>query len=80
VPDPIIAAPSMKVTDPVGVPPLPDTFAVKLTGWPKTLGLGEAIIAVVVEVVFTATHVAVTWSLFSGSTKMPFVRSPGTTV
>jgi hypothetical protein len=30
-----------KITTPVGVPPLPATVAVKVTGWPATLGFGD---------------------------------------
>lgn len=46
------AMPSIvKVTEPVGVPPLPVTVAVKVTGWPNTLGLlGDEAIVVVVAV------------------------------
>jgi hypothetical protein len=36
--------PSLKVTVPVGVPPV--TVAVKVTAWPNVLGLGEDVSAV----------------------------------
>ena len=38
-----LVVPSVKVTVPVGVaaPLCPDTVAVKLTAWPKVLGLGD---------------------------------------
>jgi hypothetical protein len=41
-PVPIVFAPSRKVTDPVGVPPGPDTVAVKVTDWGKVEGFGVA--------------------------------------
>ena len=37
---PTVVAPSLKVTVPVGVPPLPLTVTAKLTGWPYVLGFG----------------------------------------
>ena len=46
----------MKVTEPVGVP-LPGaaalTVAVKVTDWPKTVGLAEAVTTVLVPSCFT---------------------------
>src|SRR5262245_22535192 len=51
VPDPSVAAPSLKVTDPLGVP-LPGalalTVAVKVTDWPDTEGLLDETTVVVV--------------------------------
>jgi hypothetical protein len=38
-PVPIAVAPSRKVTVPPGVPPGPETFAVKVTAWPNVEGL-----------------------------------------
>ncbi len=51
---PRVVAPSVKVTVPVGVPPLPFTVAAKVTGWPNVLGFGvEAnVVIAVVEVTF----------------------------
>src|SRR6516164_2981198 len=37
---PTVVAPSLKLTVPVGVPPLPLTVTAKLTGWPYVLGFG----------------------------------------
>src|SRR5205807_3291232 len=39
VPVPSVVVPSLKVTVPVGVPPLPVTVAVNVTGWPAAEGL-----------------------------------------
>ncbi len=44
---PNMALPSKKVTLPVGAPDDPLTVAVKATVWPKTEGLGPALIVVV---------------------------------
>jgi len=41
---------SLKVTVPVGVPPLPETVAVNVTDWPTALGFGEPATVVVVGV------------------------------
>jgi hypothetical protein len=43
-------APSLNVTVPVGVPPLPDTVAVKVTESPTLLGFFDEVIVVVVAV------------------------------
>jgi len=51
-----VAEPSIKVTMPVGVPPPPPlaaTAAVKLTDWPKLLGLIELVRVVLVWLLFT---------------------------
>ena len=48
VPVPMVVAPSLNVTVPVGVPPEPLTVAVKVTDWPNALGSSEEVIAVVV--------------------------------
>ena len=45
----MVAAPSLNVTVPVGVPPLPLTVAVKVTLCPKRLGLGDEVRLVVVD-------------------------------
>ena len=53
---PIGALPSLKLTLPVGIPEAPpaaDTDAVKVTAWPKVLGLGVAVRVVVDEFLFT---------------------------
>ena len=47
VPVPRVAAPSLKVTVPVGVPPVPVTVAVKLTDCPYTDGFDEEVSVVV---------------------------------
>jgi hypothetical protein len=52
--------PSMKVTVPVGVPEpgaLAVTVAVKVTDWPKTEGLGEALTAVLLPSLLTVSLV-----------------------
>jgi hypothetical protein len=49
LPLPSTVAPSLNVTDPVGVPPPPVTVAVKVTAWPNVLGLSDEISDVVVE-------------------------------
>jgi len=46
-PVPSVVAPSLKVTVPVA--PLPVTVAVKVTDWPKLLGLAEELTEVVEE-------------------------------
>ena len=56
VPVPSVAAPSMKVTVPLGVllaGGCPMTVAVKTTDWPKTEGLTE-LFTLAVELAFTA--------------------------
>src|SRR2546426_3072556 len=53
VPVPRLAAPSRNVTVPVGMPAGELTVAVKVTGWPKTLGFAEEIDATVVGPLFT---------------------------
>jgi len=52
-PVPRLVAPSRNVTVPVGVPAGELTVAVKVTGWPKTLGFAEEIDATVVAPLFT---------------------------
>ena len=52
-PVPSVVAPSLKVTMPVGVPPVPLTVAVKVTPSPDALGLGVAESAVVLLVALT---------------------------
>jgi hypothetical protein len=47
-PVPNVTVPSLNVTVPVGVPPVPDTLAVKVTGCPKEEGLTDEV-SVVVE-------------------------------
>jgi len=49
---PRVVAPSVKVTVPAGVPPLPFTVAAKVTGSPNVLGFGveaNVVISVVEE-------------------------------
>ena len=48
---PMVVAPSLKVTMPLGIPePLEgDTVAAKVTCWPKLLGFGEDVTVVVDE-------------------------------
>jgi len=53
VPVPRLAAPSRNVTVPVGMPAGELTVAVKVTGWPKTLGFAEEIAVTVVAPLFT---------------------------
>src|SRR6266536_6068306 len=53
VPVPRLAAPSRKATVPVGVPAGELTVAVRVTGWPKTLGFTEEIAVTVVAPLFT---------------------------
>jgi hypothetical protein len=43
----------MKVTVPVGVPPLPLTVAVNVTDWPDVLGFSDDVTAVVAPVGLT---------------------------
>jgi hypothetical protein len=43
----------MKLTAPVGVPPLPVTVAVKVTGFPYAEGLEDDVTLVVVDALFT---------------------------
>lgn len=45
---PRVAAPSRKVTDPVGVPPTPTMVAVNVTVVPATTGLADEVTVVVV--------------------------------
>ena len=51
---PRVVTPSVKVTGPVGVPPLPFTVAANVTGWPSVLGFGIAanVVMAVVEATF----------------------------
>jgi len=56
VPVPRLLAPSRNVTVPVGMPAGELTVAVKVTGWPKTLGFAEEIYATVVEALFTVCY------------------------
>ncbi len=51
VPVPRVAAPSLNVTVPVGVPPAELTVAVNVTIWPKTEGWADEVSAVVVVAV-----------------------------
>ncbi len=53
VPVPRLLAPSRNVTVPVGMPAGELTVAVKVTGWPKTLGFAEEIAVTVVAALFT---------------------------
>ena len=53
VPVPKVAAPFLKVTDPLGVPIEPATVAVNVTDWPKLEGLSEEIKVVVLAIFFT---------------------------
>src|SRR5262249_22286940 len=53
---PSTVAPSLKVTVPVGEAPV--TVAVKVTGWPKLLGLAEEVMVVVVAAVTVMVAVA----------------------
>src|SRR5579859_4485771 len=53
-PVPRVVNPSLKVTVPVGVPPLPLTVAVKTTCWPKTKLVFEEATVVVVAVRWAA--------------------------
>ena len=48
VAEPMIAAPSMNVTVPSGVPPIEVTVAVNVTPCPYVLGLGDAVSVVAV--------------------------------
>jgi hypothetical protein len=41
IPVPRVVVPSVNVTVPVGVPPVPVTVAVKVTCWPSVDGFGE---------------------------------------
>ena len=50
---PSVAAPSLNVTVPVGVPPLPATVAVNVTDCPNTDGFAEDTTVVVVEACVT---------------------------
>jgi hypothetical protein len=52
--EPIGVAPSRKVTLPVGVPPGPETLAVKVTDAPNVEGFGAAVTAVVVLAFWTS--------------------------
>ena len=47
---PSTVPPSLNVTVPVGVPPVPVTVAVKVTGWPALLGFCEEVSVVCVVV------------------------------
>ena len=53
VPLPMVVAPSLKVTVPLGVPLPPVTVAVKVTDCPKTDGLAE-LVTTVVELALTS--------------------------
>jgi len=53
VPVPRLVVPSRNVTVPVGMPAGELTVAVKVTGWPKTLGFTEEIDVTVVAALFT---------------------------
>jgi hypothetical protein len=56
VPVPIVAAPSLNVTVPPGVPApgaLALTVAVNVTLWPNTVGLSEVVTPVLVSALFT---------------------------
>lgn len=58
VPVPRVVEPSLNVTVPVGVPPLPLAWAVKVTDVPEVDGFNEEV-TVVVVVVITAVTVCV---------------------
>jgi len=47
VPSTWLVVVSVKVTLPVGVPPAPETVAVKVTAWPIALGFSDDVTAVV---------------------------------
>jgi len=49
IPVPNTLGPSLKVTFPVGCPPLELTLAVKVTDWPNVDGLSDEVKVVVVE-------------------------------
>ena len=58
---PSVVVPSLNVTLPVAVPVpglVTETAAVKVTDWPATEGLGEAVNAVVVDAAFTVSVTA----------------------
>jgi hypothetical protein len=46
--------PSLKVTEPLGVPPGPDTVALNVTDWPKVEGFGAAFTVVVLPAFWTS--------------------------
>jgi hypothetical protein len=54
VPVPSVVPASLKVTVPVGGPPEPLTVTVKVTDWPKALGLTEELSEVVEDAWLTA--------------------------
>jgi len=60
VPVPSVVAPSLNVTVPVGVPPLPVTVAVKVTDCPNTEGFCEDVSVVVLGLTTTRVAVVVT--------------------
>jgi hypothetical protein len=55
VPVPMADPPSRKVTVPVGAPPVVDTVAVNVTGWPTVEGLCEEVTVVVESALLTVT-------------------------
>lgn len=57
VPVPRVVDPSLNVTVPVGVPPIPLTWAVKVTDAPEVDGFSEEVTVVVVAVVVAASNV-----------------------
>ena len=61
-PEPSTLLPSLKVTEPVALPPpglTGFTVAVSVTGWPNTDGLPDDEIVVVVDAAFTVAETAV---------------------
>ena len=59
--EPIAVVPSVNVTAPVGIAeavPEATMLAVRVTGWPKALGLGFAVKVIVVAALFTTCETA----------------------
>ena len=66
-------APSVKVTVPVGTPPLEVVVEVKVTDWPKTEGFGEArsVVVVVALAAFTTWGEAASFPLLPSHPVVP---------
>src|SRR6267378_6529910 len=79
VPVPSVLAPSLNVTEPVGVPELPDTVAVKVTELPTLDGLSDEVSAVLEDCVPVAA-VPFTVKLSSRPVPVPATVPPLTDI
>ena len=76
VPEPSVVVPSLKVTVPVGVPPVEVTVAVKVTAAPKVDGFSEDFRVVFVAIPFTDRVISSPAGVVASALKAPNVYGP----